>query len=57
MKEYSVDVRTVWDNGTVNQRNANDTRSYDVKFTPSKFDINATTIDYFENVFLYFLKK
>lgn len=33
MKEYSVDVRTVWDDGTVNQRNPNDTRRYDVTFT------------------------
>lgn len=35
-REYSVDVRTVWDDGTVNQRNANDTRKYDVSFTLSE---------------------
>ncbi len=35
MKEYNVDVRTVWDDGTVSQRNANDTRKYDVTFTLS----------------------
>ncbi len=32
-KEYTVDVRTVWDDGTVNQRNPGDTRKYDVTFT------------------------
>ncbi len=35
-KEYSVDVRTVWSDGTINQRNANDTRKYDVSFTISQ---------------------
>ncbi|NLE35274.1 MAG: hypothetical protein GX622_09235 [Bacteroidales bacterium] len=36
LKEYTVDVRTVWDDGTVNQRSANDTRRYDVTFTLSQ---------------------
>ncbi len=36
LKEYSVDVRTVWDDGTVNQRNQNDTRRYDVSFVLSQ---------------------
>ncbi|HSO77506.1 MAG TPA: NPCBM/NEW2 domain-containing protein [Bacteroidales bacterium] len=44
MKEYSVDVRTVWDDGTVNQRTANDTRSYDVKFTPSALLYSETSL-------------
>jgi hypothetical protein len=34
-KEYSVDVRTVWLDGSINKRNASDSRRYDVKFTPS----------------------
>ncbi|MHC1730623.1 MAG: NPCBM/NEW2 domain-containing protein [Bacteroidales bacterium] len=36
LREYSVDVRTVWDDGTVSQRNQNDTRKHDVTFTISK---------------------
>ena len=36
LREYTVDVRTVWDDGTINQRNANDTRKYDVTFTLSQ---------------------
>lgn len=35
-KEYTVDVRTVWDDGTINRRNPNDTRRYDVTFTLSQ---------------------
>ncbi len=35
-KEYTVDVRTVWDDGTVNQRNPSDTRNYEVTFTLSQ---------------------
>jgi hypothetical protein len=35
-KEYSVDVRTVWDDGAVNPRSQNDTRRYDVSFTLSQ---------------------
>ncbi len=36
LKEYAVDVKTVWDDGTVSQRNQNDTRKHDVTFTVSK---------------------
>jgi hypothetical protein len=35
-REYTVDVRTVWDDGTINRRNPNDTRRYDVTFTLSQ---------------------
>lgn len=35
LKEYSADVRTVWDDGVVNQRNPGDTRTYGTKFTLS----------------------
>ena len=46
MKEYSVVyVRTVWDDGTVNQRNPNDTRTYDVKFTPAALLYSDTLAD------------
>jgi len=44
MKEYSVDVRTVWYDGTVNQRNPNDTRSYEVKFSPSALLYSETSL-------------
>ncbi|HUW91533.1 MAG TPA: NPCBM/NEW2 domain-containing protein, partial [Bacteroidales bacterium] len=44
LKEYSVDVRTVWDDGTVNQRNPNDTRSYEVKFSPSALLYSETSL-------------
>ncbi len=49
LKEYSVDVRTVWDDGTVNQRNQNETRRYDVPFILSQLlpgEINLSELEY-----------
>ena len=33
--EYGLDVRTVWDDGTINRKNQNDTTKYPVRFTLS----------------------